>query len=101
MELENRFAPKLLCCAAVEELETWLLAGHVEKLRRPWAQVRSDISVKENVFLPFLKEFGDSRRPGSGREELMGATLDNLSGLFARCPELEKLRDRIDRTLAR
>jgi hypothetical protein len=85
----------LICCAAREEVETWLLAGHVAKLDRPWAEVRADVSVKENVFAPFLARFGDRRRPGRGREILMKETLTNYPGLLHRCPELQDLRDRI------
>jgi hypothetical protein len=61
----------LICCAAREEVEVWLLAGHVEKLGRPWSAVRADVSAKENVFAPFLQEHGDSRRASGGRDMLM------------------------------
>jgi len=98
--LEAEYGPKLICCAAVEEVEAWLLAGHIDKLNRPWPTVRADISVKENVFAPFLRQHGDSHRSGGGREELMRATLTNLSGLLARCPELDDLRARICEALA-
>jgi hypothetical protein len=93
-QLEAEYGPKLVCCAAVEEVEAWLLAGHTEKLAQPWPQVRFDTSVKENVFVPFLREHGN-RRPGGGREELMQQTLTNLRGLLERCPELADLQRRI------
>jgi hypothetical protein len=51
----------LFCAAAEQEVEVWLLAG----------QVRRDISVKENVFEPFLSKYGDRRRYGGGRDLLM------------------------------
>jgi len=90
----------LLCCAAREEVEVWLLAGHVAKLGRPWGEVRADTSVKENVFEPFLSQFGDSRRASGGRDLLMKETLANYQGLLERCPELAGLRDRICRVVA-
>jgi hypothetical protein len=98
--LEAQHAPKLICCAAVEEVEAWLLAGHIEKLDRPWPAVRGDKSVKENVFNPFLEAHGNPDRPGGGREELMQQTLTNLRGLLERCPELARLRERICEALA-
>jgi len=89
----------LICCAAIEEVEAWLLAGHVDKLARPWLAVRADASVKENVFVPFLSEYGDSQAPGRGRERLMRETLANYRGLLDRCPELAELQRRIVTTL--
>lgn len=97
--LEANHGRKLICCAAVEEVEAWLLAGHTDKLDRPWPTVRADTSVKENFFAPFLRQYGN-RRPGGGREELMRETLTNLDGLLARCQELRDLRTRICAALA-
>jgi hypothetical protein len=97
--LEATHGPKLICCAAVEEVEAWLLAGHIDKLDRHWAEVRADVFVKENVFVPFLREHG-KRRPGGGREELMQQTLTNLRGLLERCPELARLQEKICEALA-
>lgn len=96
LEAQSR---KLICCAAEQEVEAWLLAGHLEKLGASWREVRADISVKERFFAPFLREFGD-RLPGQGRERLMRETLTNLPGLLARCPELADLQKRICDTLA-
>jgi hypothetical protein len=56
LNLKHEPGPKLLCCAAVEEVEAWLLAGHINKLDRSWAAVRADTSVKENVFAPSLRD---------------------------------------------
>jgi hypothetical protein len=97
--LESEHGHKLICCAAVEEVEAWLLAGHIDKLGQPWPTVRADVSVKENIFAPFLREFGD-RSPGEGRERLMQQTLTNLRGLLERCPELADLQKRICEALA-
>jgi hypothetical protein len=85
----------LLCCAAVQEVETWLLAGHTEKLGLPWNEIRSDVSVKENVFVPFLERYGDPKRAGGGRDILMKETLGNYRGLTERCPELRELETRM------
>jgi hypothetical protein len=86
---------KLICECAVQEIEVWLLAGHADKLKQPWQEIRSDVRVKENIFQPFLARYGDIRRAGGGRDLLMQETLTNYNGLLARCPELKMLQDRI------
>lgn len=86
---------RLLCCAAVPEVEAWLLAGHLEELNIRWNDVRAHSKLKEVVFEPFLAKQGDPRRAGGGRDVLMKETLDSLSGLLARCDELRLLRDRL------
>jgi hypothetical protein len=98
--LEAEHGPKLICCAAVQEVEAWLLAGHLDKLSQPWPEVRADVSVKENVFVPFLRNHGDSRQPGEGREALMQETLASYRGLLERCPELAGLQRRVCEALA-
>lgn len=85
----------LFCCAAVEEVEAWLLAGHTEKLGRAWGEVRNDASVKETVFAGFLSIHGNPRAVGQGRTALMLQTLTNYTGLRQRCPELDELHRRI------
>ena len=100
VRLESGLGRKLICCAAVQELEAWLLAGHLDKLPVSWRAIRDDISVKENVFVPFLREFGDAGQPGGGRESLMQQTLRNYRGLLERCPELAELEKRICEALA-
>jgi len=90
---------RLICCAAVQEVEAWLLAGHVSKLGRPWSEVQTDVSVKENIFTPFLRQYGDPRSPGGGRDVLMKETLSNYRGLLERCPELAELQKKARRGL--
>jgi len=84
---------KLICCAAVQEVETWLLAGHLDKLGKGWGEIRTDVAVKENLFAPFLEEYGDLRRAGGGRDLLIQQTLSNYPGLLERCPELRRLQE--------
>ena len=85
---------KLICCAARQEVEVWLLAGHAGKLGKHWPEIAADVSAKENVFDPFLEKYGDRRRAGGGRDLLMDETLRNYSGLLQRCPELAELQKR-------
>ncbi len=97
-ELEHDLAAKgirLLCCAAVPEVEAWLLAGHRERLRVGWSDVRKHSRLKEEVFEPFLSRHGDPRSAGGGREALMRQTLSNYRGLLEVCPELADLEERL------
>ncbi|MGO9085131.1 MAG: hypothetical protein ACLP6G_18225 [Terriglobales bacterium] len=91
----NDSGVKLICCAAVQEVEVWLLAGHTSKLGESWNEVRADVSVKENIFDPFLRAHGDERRAGGGRDVLIQETLTNYAGLLDRCPELRRLQESI------
>ena len=94
--LAHRKKVTLICCAAVQEVETWLLAGHLEKLKpMTWDDIRADCSVKENTFDKFLAKHGDPRSVGNGRGQLMEETLKSYAGLLTRCPELKQLQDRI------
>jgi hypothetical protein len=86
---------RLICCAAVQEVEAWLLAGHTARLGRPWSEVRADVSVKENIFEGFLSQFGDPRTPGGGRDALMKETLSNYRGLLKLCPEVAELQEKV------
>jgi hypothetical protein len=97
-QLENELAGRsvhLFCCAAQPEVEAWLLAGHRDKLGIGWPQVREHRRLKEDVFDPFLAQYGDSRSPGGGRERLIRETLNNYRGLLSVCPELATLEDRL------
>jgi len=86
---------RLLCCAAKEEVEVWLLAGHREKLGAGWQEIRAEVSVKERFFESFLRENGNQKAAGGGREELMKETLGNYGALLRLCPELAELERRI------
>ena len=94
-----RRSVRLLCCAAVQEVETWLLAGHRDRLDVRWQAVRDDVSVKENVFHPFLAVHGNLKAAGQGRDVLMRATLNGYGSLLQLCPELAELERRIRETL--
>jgi hypothetical protein len=85
----------LFCCAAQPEVEAWLLAGHRDELRIPWPDVRRHPRLKEEVFEPFLQQFGDMRSSGGGRESLTRQMLTNYRGLLSVCPELAELEERL------
>lgn len=97
-DLENEMAGHnvhLFCCAARPEVEAWLLAGYRDQLGVSWQEVREHRRLKEDIFEPFLTEFGDTRKPGGGRKDLMSQTLSNYRGLLSVCPELEGLEARL------
>ncbi|MCK6445270.1 MAG: hypothetical protein L6Q99_02665 [Planctomycetes bacterium] len=99
-EEARRHGAKLICCAAVPEVEAWLLAGHVDKLSFAWSDLRAHPTLKQSIFEPFLAQYGDPRRPGGGRDLLMRETLRNYAGLVARCAELGHLESEIQGLLS-
>jgi hypothetical protein len=46
-------SPPLFCAAAVQEVEVWLLAGHTQKLDRPWETCEATFRSKKTSFGPF------------------------------------------------
>lgn len=100
--LEHKHSKRMIACAAIEEVETWLLALHrseVEaraKLR--WSEVRAHCDPKETFALPLL-ESRRSSGPGAGRKEAMRALKGQLRTLLSLCDELAELRSRIEARL--
>jgi hypothetical protein len=95
---------RLICCAAIPEVEAWLLAGHKDKWEPhwQWETMRADRSIKENYFFPFLQKHGqdESKYPDQGRKQLMNAALRNYAGIRQRCPELQTLETRVQTHIA-
>lgn len=91
----NRQGVRLLCCAAQQEIEVWPLAGYRDQLGLRWQEIRSDTSVKENVFHPFLAAHGNPKARGGGRDILMSQALSGYGALLKLCPELADLERRI------
>jgi hypothetical protein len=99
-EEADRQGVRLLCCAAEQEVEVWLLAGYRDRLEIRWQEIRRDTSVKENIFEPFLRAHGNPKAPGGGRDVLMGQALTGYGALLQLCPELAELERRIQEILA-
>ncbi|MCI0537896.1 MAG: hypothetical protein L0Z50_21995 [Verrucomicrobiales bacterium] len=89
----------LRCCAARPEVEAWVLAGHRQKLGIKWSDVAAHRRLKEEIFEPFLREHGDPKSAGGGRESLMRLTLANYRGLLKVCPELKVLEAKLREVL--
>ncbi|MFO1523673.1 MAG: hypothetical protein U1G05_16915 [Kiritimatiellia bacterium] len=90
----------LLCCPARPEVEIYACAAYRSEIPEGWNSAREDLRMKENVFEPLLKRYGDSRRAGAGRDLMIESSLRNLPLLLELCPELRTLRDRIASLLA-
>jgi hypothetical protein len=83
---------RFLACEAVEELETWLLAGfdHAN-----WTQIRDDCDPKETFFEPFAKSRGVFEKPAEGRAELMEQAIRRYKRIRLLCSELQSLEARL------
>lgn len=91
----SRAGIRLICCAAIPEVEAWLMAGHTDKMQTPWKDIRASSKLRTEHFEAFLKAHGNLRAPGQGRGMLMRETLGNYKGLKSRCPELQELEDKV------
>lgn len=88
----------LVTCCAVEEVETWMLALHRDRLPA-WQQIRAERSVKEVYAQPFLEQ-GRFKGPGHGRKAAMREAIGaGWKGLLQLCPEVLDLKDRIERVI--
>ena len=86
-QIEADFGEDLTFLAenAWEEIETWALAG----LRLPqewtWAEVRSEIHVKETYFDVLAKRRGVADGPGGGRKALGREAALNIPAIRQKC----------------
>lgn len=84
----------LICCPAKPEVEIYACIAHRDHLADDWSTVRASGAMKETYFAPLLRDHGDARRAGGGRDLLINASLQKMSTVFQLCPELGELRDR-------
>lgn len=100
--LERDLATKgihLLCCPAEPEVEIYACVAYRQEIAEGWEAARKNARMKEEVFAPLLAAHGDPRRAGEGRDLMIADSLRNLRGMFQLCPELQRLRDRIEQSL--
>ena len=88
-QLESRFGNgvQFLAEKAWEEIETWVLAGLDLPNDRLWADVRSEVHVKETYFEPLVAERGLSDSPGRGRKALGEEASRRIDAIRQKCPE--------------
>ncbi len=96
-DLERRLdeaGVKLLCSPAEPELEVYACVAYAGK-KGGCKAMREHPRFKEQVFGPLLERHGHPNRPGGGRREMTRESIRRRSRLFAYCPELDRLRHRI------
>ena len=88
-QLESQFGNgvQFLAENAWEEIETWVLAGLNLPNDWPWADVRSEVHVKETYFEPLVAERGLSASPGRGRKVLGEEASRRISAIRQKCPD--------------
>ena len=86
----------LLCCAAQPEVEIYACAAFRRDIPIKWEKARNHPRMKEEIFEPLLRKYGDPQRADKGRDLLINKSLENLPLLFRLCPELKCLRNRIE-----
>ena len=85
-QLEKTFE-RLYAVNAWEELETWVLAGLDLPKEWVWANIRADVSVKENYFEPLARQRRVDDGPGGGRKALGEEAARRLPGMRQKCQE--------------
>ena len=88
-QLESEFGNGMPFLAenAWEELETWVLAGLDLPSDWQWADVRSEVHVKEEYFEPLAAQRGLSDSPGGGRKVLGEQAARSIDAIRQKCPE--------------
>ena len=88
-QLEAEFGHSLPFLAenAWEEIETWVLAGLDLPADWRWADVRTEVHIKETYFEPLADQRGVSESPDGGRQALGEEASHRLSAIRQKCPE--------------
>jgi len=76
-----------LAANAWEELETWVLAGLNLPREWRWADIRADVSVKENYFEDLARRRGVSDALGGGRQRLGIEAARSIPAIRQKCRE--------------
>ena len=99
-EMEDRLREdrEFLAENALEEIETWVLAGLDLPNQWRWADVRPEVHVKELYFEPLAIQRGLSDSPGGGRKPLAEEAARHIDSIRRKCPEdFEHLAQRLSR----
>ena len=81
---------------AWQEVEVWLLAGHVLPRKWAWRTIRDEVHPKETYYLPFAESRGVLGLPGEGRDKLAREAASRYDRIRVRCKEdIQRLEDRI------
>ncbi len=81
---------------AWQEVEVWLLAGHVLPRKWAWRAIRDEVHPKETYYLPFAESRGVLDLPSEGRDKLAREAASRYDRIRRRCKEdIKRLEDRI------
>lgn len=101
-QIEAEFEARCVFLAenAWEEIETWVLAGLDLPNDWRWADVRSEVHVKETYFEPIAAQRGLSDSPGGGRRALGEEASRRIGAIRLKCPEdFDALAQRLEATV--
>ena len=98
--IEKEFGPTFLAENAWEEIETWVLAGLDLPADWRWADVRTEVQVKETYFEPLANQRGLSGTPDKGRKVLGEEASRRISSIRQKCPDdFDDLAQRLEATV--
>jgi hypothetical protein len=82
---------------AWQEIEVWLLAGMSDlPAMWTWADVRSEVGLKEQYYVPYAAQRGLDRLPDQGRKKLGQETAGQYTRMRSKCPEdIQVLESRV------
>ena len=83
---------RIVACAAIEEIEAWLVALHREQIDARWPELRSGRGACKAASAAVLARF---RGPGEGRVAAMRELGAGWKGLLRLCDELTDFGERI------
>jgi hypothetical protein len=86
---------RLIASYLTPEVEVTLIAGHPQADTKGWQAKKEHPRFKEDIFVPFLTEFGNPTAPGDGRQRLMLEALKNYPRIKQLVPEVADLEKRI------
>lgn len=84
--------PRVVSCAAIEEIEAWLVALHRERVDGRWPELQSTRGGCKAASGPLLSTF---KGPGGGRVAAMRDLGAGWKGLLHLCDEIQKFGERI------
>ena len=88
-QIEGEFGDNRVFLAenAWEEIETWILAGLNLPREWRWADVRTEVRVKETYFEPLAEQHDVADGPGGGRKALGEKAARRIPAIRQKCPE--------------
>lgn len=88
-QLAEEIAPGRIVLAenAWQEIEVWVLAGHVLPKGWSWKVIRQERDPKEKYYVPFAERRGLLDEPAQGRKRLAEKAASQYRRVRTRCPE--------------